>query len=153
MNRVTTLAAAFCMAASGALAQNATTQAGVEPRTPTGNETYSVRVIGANGVAYNCRPQIQNIAGQATRFCVNSTGATLAQGGLSAAAAGGGLMGAIVLAIVAGDGATTTTTPGATTSDTPLPTELLHPGTAPTSLRPSHVPCVGEPNVICPHEP
>ena len=48
-------------------AQGVTTQAQVGGT--TGDQTYSLRVIGANGTAYNCRPNLVEQDGSQVRLC------------------------------------------------------------------------------------
>ena len=104
------VAVAVTVLASQVQAQGVTQQASVEGA--SGQQTYSVRVTGANGVSYNCRPDIQTINGVPTRFCRPAAGGAISlQSGSLNAPSIGGLLGAIAIAIVSeGDSGTTTTT-------------------------------------------
>lgn len=116
MKRIITTAMALALGAGIAQAQD-TTQTGVLGQ--SGDPVYSLQVQGANGVIYNCIPEVKVIDGVRARECIPADRAGLfdAGEGLTDAAAP---IAAGVLAIVAiaggsdGTAATTTTT---TTSD------------------------------------
>ncbi|WP_415920660.1 hypothetical protein [Tateyamaria sp. SN6-1] len=118
MNRfmITVAVAASVFAVADAQAQTvATTQASVEGA--SGVQTYSVRVVGANGQAYNCRPDIVTVDGTPTRLCRRATagGSTTGGNALQGGTLGvGGAIGAgiIAIALVSGSDGTTTTTTG-----------------------------------------
>ncbi|MEL7098628.1 MAG: hypothetical protein AAGM84_07355 [Pseudomonadota bacterium] len=103
-------AVAVTMVANNLHAQGTTQQAGVVGA--SGEQTYSLQVTGADGLTYNCRPEIRDVNGTPTRFCrrVGSAGRALQFGSLNAPAVAGALAaGAIALSIVS-DGSTGTTT-------------------------------------------
>ncbi|WP_299369881.1 hypothetical protein [uncultured Tateyamaria sp.] len=76
----------------------------------SGDSVYSVRVVGANGESYNCRPNIETVGGQLVRRCqrLNVVNGQLLGGSLTTGAAVAGA--AIVLLALAADNSTTTTT-------------------------------------------
>jgi hypothetical protein len=111
MKNLMAITAAIALAATAAAAQD-TTQASVLGE--SGDPTYSLQVQGANGVIYNCSPDIETIDGISARRCVTSGGSGLA--GAGAGLAGGPAIGVGVLALLAiaagSDGSTSTTTTG-----------------------------------------
>ena len=72
------LAAGLC----AGLAQPALAQATTEARVigPSGVPVYTVQVLGANGVTYNCRPDTEERDGQVLRFCRRVEGTAVADG-------------------------------------------------------------------------
>lgn len=103
-----TLAAVAVSLMAAPLAAQETTQASVNG--PSGDPTYSVQITGANGEIYNCRPDIQTVAGQLVRRCQRLSGVVNGQllgGSLST---GGALAaGAVLVLLAAGSSSTTTT--------------------------------------------
>ncbi|MEO1777611.1 MAG: hypothetical protein AAFU63_02345 [Pseudomonadota bacterium] len=118
MNRmkVATTALAVMMAPVAQAQTVATTQASVGGA--TGDATYSVRLIGADGVSYNCRPDTTTVNGAVARLCRRATAGGGTAGGDAAltggtVTAGAGIAaGIVVVALVAGsdDSATSSTT-------------------------------------------
>ena len=112
MNRYKTALIACAVLASGgvALAQPVeTTQASVGGA--TGDATYSVRVIGQDGVAYNCRPDLTTVNGAQARLCRRAGGA--GSGGLEGGTLAPGTaaaIGVVAIAVVAGSGGSSSTT-------------------------------------------
>lgn len=103
-------ALAITVAANNATAQSVTQQAGVVGA--SGQEVYTLQVTGADGVTYNCRPDIQNVNGTPTRFCQRTPGAvqTLQYGSLTQPVGAAALGLAAVALIISGDGSSSTTT-------------------------------------------
>ena len=76
----------------------------------SGDPTYTVRVVGANGESYNCLPSTETLNGQLVRRCqrLGAQGGQLLDGSLTT---GGAIAGAgFVLLALAADNSTTTTT-------------------------------------------
>lgn len=97
-------ATAIAMSLSAAAhAQGVTTEAQVGGA--TGDQTYSLRVIGANGITYNCRPDLVEQAGQQVRLCRRAgvagttIGSTVQNGGFGAT--GGVIAGVLGLLAIA----------------------------------------------------
>ncbi len=108
MKKITIMAGAVALMATGAAAQT-TTQQSVGG--PTGDPVYSLRVIGENGVAYNCRAELEQRGGVAVRVCRRAGGT--GQGGGNAATVPALIGGLALLAIGGGsDGSSTTSTSG-----------------------------------------
>lgn len=111
MRNLMAITAAVALAATAAIAQD-TTQASVLGE--SGDPTYSLQVQGANGVIYNCVPDIETIDGVRARRCVTTGGSGLA--GAGTGLAGGPAIGVGVLALVAiagaSGGSSSTTTTG-----------------------------------------
>ncbi|MEL7098629.1 MAG: tail fiber domain-containing protein [Pseudomonadota bacterium] len=102
----------------------------------TGTPGFPVRVIGTDGVAYDCRAGIEDRNGTPTRVCVtgdDDVGTILQFGSLNSGAVGAVVAGAVLLAVLEGDGSTgtttTTTTSVGTDSDRRLKTDILQVGT------------------------
>ncbi|MEL6889472.1 MAG: hypothetical protein AAFO86_12290 [Pseudomonadota bacterium] len=120
MNRYqTALAVGVALVAASAVQAQpvATTQASVGGA--TGDPTYPVRVIGADGLAYNCRPDLTAVDGSPARLCRRATGG----GGGNAALEGGTItaggavaIGVVAIALVAGSDSDDSTTTSTTTT-------------------------------------
>lgn len=111
MKTILTLTTAATLMAGSAFAQ--TTQTSVAGA--SGDPVYSLRVNASDGVTYNCKPEIETIAGVQVRECVRADrgpGLIAAGEGLTTGA-GAAAVGLLVLAVAAGGGgdnsATTTT--------------------------------------------
>lgn len=108
MKMFATITAATIALAGTAFAQ-VTTQVAVLGA--SGEAVYSLQVQGANGVIYNCKPELVTMDGNTGRLCVRADGGGLfAAGaglGTGAAAAGAAL---VLLAVASGSSSTTTTT-------------------------------------------
>lgn len=114
MKRLSFAAVTAGLVATAASAQQTTQQSVVGA---SGDAVYSVQVVGANGLTYNCLPTLDTVAGQLVRRClqVNAAGVTpTPNGGLL-----GGTLGTVpiaavaavaLIAVVAADGSSTSTT-------------------------------------------
>ncbi len=100
MKMTWTIALATAVICGSAVAQDQT----------TGDPVYTDRVIGADGVAYNCRPDPIEQNGQLARSCVRAESGGLAGEGSigTPAAVGAGVL--AVGAVVGGSSSSTTTT-------------------------------------------
>lgn len=100
MKMTCTIALATAVICGSAIAQDQT----------TGDPVYPDRIIGADGVAYNCRPDPIEQNGQLARSCVRADSEGLAgEGGIGTpAAVGVGLL--AIGAVVDGSSSSTTTT-------------------------------------------
>ncbi|WP_299686749.1 hypothetical protein [uncultured Tateyamaria sp.] len=126
MNRYKT-ALMGCVASVAAMAAQAqpvaTTQASVGGA--TGDTTYSVRVIGADGVAYNCRPDTTTVDGTVARLCRRANAGGGGGGGNGAlqggtiTAGGAAAIGVVAIALAAGGGDGTDSSTTATTTTSP----------------------------------
>ncbi|MEO0668061.1 MAG: hypothetical protein AAFZ99_09115 [Pseudomonadota bacterium] len=120
MNRYqTALAVGVALVAASAVQAQpvATTQASVGGA--TGDPTYSVRVIGADGVAYNCRPDVTQVDGSPARLCRRATGGGGGNGALEGGtitAGGAAAIGVVAIALVAGSDSDDSTTASTTTT-------------------------------------
>ncbi|MDA7424412.1 hypothetical protein [Thalassococcus lentus] len=88
---------------NAANAQAVTTQE--EVGGSTGDAVYSVRVVGADGVEYNCRPELEQRDGVPTRLCRRHGGSVTGnsmQGSLSTGGLIGGLLAVVALAATSG---------------------------------------------------
>tara|TARA_R110002049_G_scaffold23545_10_gene83687 strand:- start:73645 stop:73989 length:345 start_codon:yes stop_codon:yes gene_type:complete len=109
MNKLASVTAAAAVMLAGAATAQTTTQAGVLGN--SGDAVYSLQVQGANGVVYNCKPELVQINGLTARRCIDPNA-----GGLTNAGAGlgnGAVIGAaalVIVAIAAGSDGTSTTT-------------------------------------------
>ena len=107
MKLFVTVTAATIALAGAAFAQT-TTQVAVLGASD--DAVYSLQIQGANGVTYNCKPELVQVDENIGRFCVNANGGGLfeAGAGLGAWAAAGAAL--VLLAVASGSSSSTTTT-------------------------------------------
>jgi hypothetical protein len=107
-------AMAFALSAGVATAQE-TTQTGVLGA--SGDPVYSLQVQGANGVIYNCMPEVQVVDGVRARRCVASGEGTLRDAGQGLTEAGPAIGALLVVLVAIGSGGGGSSTTSSTAAD------------------------------------